>query len=221
MEHFRQRHEARLSYFSFLQYEFFRQWEALKAYANENQIAIIGDIPIYVAEDSADTWSEPEVFQLDEKKIPTFVGGCPPDDFSNTGQLWGNPVYNWDFLEEQNFEWWIRRIEWSFKIYDVLRIDHFRGFESYWKIPYGDPTAVGGHWEKGPAMKLFDEVRRVLGDLPIIAEDLGFMTEEVLEFREATSFPGMKILQFAFNPTGDDYLPHRFTQNCVVYTGTR
>ncbi len=217
----RLKYAKRMEFFAFVQYKFYQQWQDLKNYANEQGISFIGDIPIYVAQDSADAWANPEIFQFDQELNPEFGGGCPPDDFSNDGQLWGNPVYNWEVLEKEGYTWWIRRINWNFKLFDVLRIDHFRGFESFWKVPYGDATAAGGHWEKGPAMKLFQAVKKELGDLPIIAEDLGYMTREVYEFREATRFPGMKILQFAFSPSADsDYLPHNYTDNCVVYTGT-
>ncbi|MDO4778273.1 MAG: 4-alpha-glucanotransferase [Tissierellia bacterium] len=210
-----------VNFYRFIQYIFFTQWEELKNYIHGKGIKTIGDLPIYVAEDSADTWANPHLFQLNDDRTPQFVGGCPPDAFSDDGQLWGNPCYDWEANEKESFKWWIERIRWAFSIFDSIRIDHFRGFESYWKIPFGDKNAKRGNWEQGPAIKLFNAVKKELGDLPIIAEDLGYMTKEVYEFREATGFPGMKILQFAFNPSADsDYLPHNITQNYVIYTGT-
>lgn len=210
-----------MSYWIFLQYIFLKQWTALKAYANKKGIRVIGDIPIYVAEDSADAWANSEILYLDEEKKPICVAGCPPDFFSETGQLWGNPIYRWDVLEKRNYDWWIERIRGNLKLYDVIRIDHFRGFESYWEIPYGSKTAASGRWVKGPAMKLFDAVKAQLGHVDIIAEDLGFLTEEVLQFRVDSGYPGMKVLQFAFDTREEsDYLPHNYDKNCVVYTGT-
>ena len=193
----------------------------LKAYANKKGVEIVGDIPIYVAFDSADTWANPELFQLDEENIPTGVAGCPPDAFSATGQLWGNPLYRWDYHAETGFAWWIRRLAYCFKIYDVVRIDHFRGFDEYWAIPYGDETAEFGRWEQGPGYALFNAVKKALGNRPIIAEDLGFLTPSVLKLVKKTGYPGMKILQFAFDPREEsDYLPHNYPSNSVVYTGT-
>jgi len=200
---------------------FFEQWINLKTYANEKGIKIIGDIPIYVANDSADTWANNEIFLLDERNSPTKVAGCPPDAFSSTGQLWGNPLYNWEVLEKRGFEWWMERIEGNIKLYDVIRIDHFRGFESFWSIPYGDKTAENGKWVKGPGMKLFNAIRKEIGEVNIIAEDLGFLTEDSIQLREDSGYPGMKVLQFAFDPREEsDYLPHNYNKNCVVYTGT-
>ncbi|RKD27516.1 4-alpha-glucanotransferase [Caminicella sporogenes DSM 14501] len=210
-----------IEYWVFLQFLFFKQWFALKKYANERGIQIIGDIPIYVAEDSADTWANSEIFLLDEDKMPLKVAGCPPDAFSKTGQLWGNPIYRWDLLEKRNFDWWIERIRMNSRLYDVIRIDHFRGFESYWEIPYGDETAVNGRWVKGPGIKLFKAIKKELGNIKVIAEDLGFLTDEVIKFREETGYPGMKVLQFAFDTREEsDYLPHNYDKNCIVYTGT-
>jgi len=210
-----------IDYWVFLQFLFFKQYFELKKYANDNGIKIIGDIPIYVAEDSADTWANSEIFLLDEEKKPTVVSGCPPDAFSATGQLWGNPIYNWELLDKQGYKWWIERIKASNKLYDVTRIDHFRGFESYWEIPYGDETAINGRWVKGPGNKLFNAIKDALGDIEIIAEDLGFLTQEVINFRIASGYPGMKVLQFAFDTREEsDYLPHNYDKNCVVYTGT-
>ncbi|ATD55697.1 4-alpha-glucanotransferase [Clostridium chauvoei] len=208
-----------INYWKFIQYIFFNQWSRLKKYANNLGIKIIGDIPIYVAEDSADLWSNPQYFKVDDNMLPTKVSGCPPDLFSETGQLWGNPIYNWSLMEKENYKWWIKRVRESLNMYDVIRIDHFRGFESYWEVPYGNDTAINGSWVKGPGIKLFDEIKKELGEVSIIAEDLGFLTEEVIEFRNKTGFPGMKVLQFAFGG-GNSYLPHNYEKNCVVYTGT-
>ena len=210
-----------IEYWVFLQYLFFKQYKELKQYANSNGVKIIGDIPIYVAEDSADTWANSEMFLLDELKKPTVVSGCPPDAFSVTGQLWGNPIYNWELLDKQGYKWWIERIRANIKLYDVTRIDHFRGFESYWEIPYGDETAENGTWVKGPGIKLFNAIKGALGEINIIAEDLGFLTDEVINFRIHSGYPGMKVLQFAFDSREEsDYLPHNYDKNCVVYTGT-
>ena len=210
-----------VNFYQFLQYEFSRQWSALKTYANERGIRIIGDIPIYVAMDSADTWAHPELFQLDSDGKPIGVAGCPPDAFSTTGQLWGNPLYRWKFHKESGFSWWIQRIRKCFEWYDMVRIDHFRGFDEYYAIPYGDKTAEHGKWEPGPGMELFLALKKELGELPIIAEDLGFLTDSVREMQKESGFPGMKILQFAFDSREDsDYLPYRYEKNSVVYTGT-
>ena len=174
-----------------------------------------------MAFDSADTWANPKLFQLDEKNLPVAVAGCPPDGFSATGQLWGNPLYDWEYHKETGYAWWIQRIAGCFKLYDVIRIDHFRGFDEYYSIPYGDKTAEHGAWMPGPGMQLFHAIRRELGDLPIIAEDLGFLTESVRKLLADSGYPGMKVLQFAFDSREDsDYLPHNYERNCVVYTGT-
>ena len=208
----------------FLQYIFFKQWTALREYANEKGIQIIGDIPIYVAMDSADTWANPWLFKLDEKNCPTQVAGCPPDGFSATGQLWGNPLYNWEVHRNSEYEWWIKRISNCFRLYDVVRIDHFRGFDEYYAIPYGDKTAENGWWEKGPGIDLFRAISARLGDREIIAEDLGYMTDSVKQLVEESGYPNMKVIEFAFDErdTGNasDYLPHNYPRNCVVYTGT-
>lgn len=209
-----------IDFWIFVQYMFFKQWYSLKKYANDNGIEIIGDIPIYVAEDSADIWSNPEYFNVDENMVPITVAGCPPDTFSATGQLWGNPIYNWDNLDKDGYSWWIDRVRESFKLYDVVRIDHFRGFEAYWEIPYGNETAEFGQWTKGPGIKLFNAIKDKLGDVNIIAEDLGMMTDEVIELRDTTGFPGMKILQFGFGEGDSRDLPHNYPVNCVAYTGT-
>ena len=191
------------------------------AYAREKGIQIIGDIPIYVAFDSADTWAGPELFQLDEKGMPTGVAGCPPDAFSATGQLWGNPLYRWDYHRQTGYEWWLRRISYCFELYDVVRIDHFRGFDEYYSIPYGNRTAEFGKWEPGPGYELFKVMKEKLGNKPVIAEDLGYLTPSVRKLVKKTGYPGMKILQFAFDESEkSDYLPYHYTTNSVVYTGT-
>lgn len=210
-----------IAFYKFEQYLFAKQWKALKKYANEAGIEIVGDIPIYVAFDSADTWANPELFLLDEAGEPIGVAGCPPDAFSETGQLWGNPLYRWEYHKETGYAWWMRRIAHCYELYDVVRIDHFRGFDEYWFVPYGDPTAERGHWEKGPGYDLFRTMKETLGDKKVIAEDLGFLTDSVIELVKRTGYPGMKILQFAFNAWQDNsYLPHNYEKNCVVYTGT-
>ncbi len=210
-----------IAFYSYQQYLFSKHWSALKEYANKKGIQIVGDIPIYVAFDSADTWAKPELFQLDQKNVPTAVAGCPPDAFSATGQLWGNPLYRWDYHEETGFAWWMQRLAHCFDIYDIVRIDHFRGFDEYWAIPYKDETAEHGMWKPGPGYKLFEVMKKTLGNRAVIAEDLGFLTPSVLKLVKKTGYPGMKILQFAFDATGEsDYLPHKYPNNCVVYTGT-
>lgn len=217
------RYEDNIMFWKILQYLFFHQWEELKIYANKKGIKIIGDLPIYVALDSVDVWSHPELFQLDEDKMPKEVAGCPPDGFSADGQLWGNPLYDWDYMDETDYEWWIGRIQYLCEVYDVLRIDHFRGFDSYYAIPYGDTTAKNGCWKMGPGMKLFHAVERKIGRQNIIAEDLGFLTDSVKQMLEDSGFPGMKILQFAFDSRdsgGNDYLPHNYVRNCIAYIGT-
>ena len=210
-----------IEFYRFLQYKFMVQWKALKKYANGKGVKIIGDIPIYVAFDSADTWADPKLFQFDEKGFPTAVAGCPPDGFSKTGQLWGNPLYNWDYHRKTGYKWWIKRIKHCFELYDVVRVDHFRGFDAYYAIPFGDPTAEHGKWEKGPGFELFAAIREKLGDVDVIAEDLGFLTPSVLRLVKRTGYPGMKVLQFAFDSREDsDYLPHNYERNTVCYTGT-
>ena len=210
-----------ISFYKFQQYEFDRQWKKLHAYANEQGVKIIGDIPIYVAFDSADTWAAPEMFQFDENNEPIGVAGCPPDAFSATGQLWGNPLYDWEYHKDTGYEWWIRRIEHCLKLYDVVRIDHFRGFDEYYSIPYGETTAINGKWMPGPGMDLFRAIEEKLGRPEIIAEDLGFLTPSVLQLLKDSGFPGMKVLQFAFDAReSSNYLPHTYPANCVVYTGT-
>lgn len=218
---YREKYRADLDYYRFEQYEFFTQWKALKAYANQKGIEIVGDIPIYVAFDSADTWANPELFQLDADGMPAAVAGCPPDAFSPTGQLWGNPLYDWAYHARTNFAWWMERIACCYALYDIVRIDHFRGFDEYWSVPYGNATAEGGKWCKGPGYALFEVMKQKLGEKRVIAEDLGFLTQSVLDLVEKTGYPGMKILQFAFDSgLHNAYLPHNYGKNCVVYTGT-
>lgn len=211
-------------FYEYLQYEFFSEWEALKSYANGQGVRIIGDIPIYVALDSADAWAQPQLFQFDSDCRPSAVAGCPPDGFSATGQLWGNPLYDWDYHKKTGYAWWIQRVEACYKMYDVIRIDHFRGFDEYYSIPAKDPTAEYGKWEKGPGLELFEALRKALGDLNIIVEDLGYITDSVRALVRAAGFPNMKVLEFAFDARDSsgprDYLPYNYDKNCVVYTGT-
>ena len=212
-----------LLFWKVLQFFFFEQWNELHTYANNKGIDIIGDLPFYVALDSVDVWAHAELFQLDENLNPTGVAGCPPDGFSATGQLWGNPLFNWEEHERTNYEWWIQRIGYLCKIYNVLRIDHFRAFDSYYSIPYGDTDAARGQWNKGPGMKLFNMMEETIGRQRIIAEDLGFLTESVKELLKQSGFPGMKVLEFGFDrrdDNNDDYLPHNYVNNCVAYVGT-
>ena len=221
MEEYREKLADEIRFYEFQQYFFRKQWIALKKYANRKKVKIIGDIPIYVAFDSADTWAHPELFQLDEKGYPTAVAGCPPDGFSATGQLWGNPLYRWDYHKETGYDWWMKRLASCFNLYDVVRIDHFRGFDEYFAIPYGDSTAERGQWQQGPGYDIMKAIKKNLGNKPIIAEDLGFLTPTVLKLVKKTGYPGMKLLQFAFDSReSGDYLPHSYPRNCVVYTGT-
>ncbi|MFI3199973.1 MAG: 4-alpha-glucanotransferase [Eubacteriales bacterium] len=221
LQDFATNHQEEILFYQFQQYLFNKQWSRLKAYANKKKIRIVGDIPIYVALDSADTWANPELFQFNDRFEPLAVAGCPPDAFSATGQLWGNPLYRWDYHESTSFDWWIKRIAYCYEWYDMVRIDHFRGFDEYYAIPYGDPTAEFGQWETGPGYALFAAIKKKLGNIDVIAEDLGYLTESVLQLVKRTGYPGMKILQFAFDPREEsDYLPHNYTQNSVVYTGT-
>jgi len=221
LKSYRQELKEEILYHKFVQYIFFKQWNDVKAYANKNGIKIIGDIPLYVAYDSVDVWSKPENFLLDKGSKPIRVAGVPPDYFSATGQLWGNPVYDWDYQEKDGFYWWIERMWSSLELYDIIRIDHFRGLSAFWSVPYGEKTAEKGKWVHAPGKKLFKTLINELGELPIIAEDLGVMTKEVEELRDGFGFPGMKILQFAFDSEeGNNFLPHTYNENCVVYTGT-
>ena len=210
-----------IQFYQFQQYLFFCQWKKLHAYAAQAGIQIIGDIPIYVALDSADAWAEPQLFQFDEELNPVAVAGCPPDAFSATGQLWGNPLYRWEYHRQTGYAWWIRRIAQCLNLYDCIRIDHFRGFDEYYSIPAGDETAEHGHWEPGPGMSLMQALKDALGNVNVIAEDLGFLTDGVRRLLYDSGFPGMKVIQFAFDSREEsDYLPHNYEKNCVVYTGT-
>lgn len=210
-----------MEFWKWVQFEFFAQWKKLREYARGKGIKIIGDIPIYVAYDSADVWSNPDMFLLDDDLVPTLVAGCPPDAYAEDGQLWGNPIYNWELIREQDFAWWIARVKASLALYDVLRIDHFRGFSGYYVIPYGEETARGGWWESAPGKALFDAVKDAIPDAKIIAEDLGFITDDVRELLEYTGFPGMKVLQFAFYDDESDSLPRNYkNENVVVYSGS-
>jgi len=208
-------------FYKTLQYFFYAQWMELKTYANDYGIRILGDIPLYVAYDSADAWAHADIFQFDKTLTPVAVAGVPPDYFSETGQLWGNPLFDWEKLAQTDFHWWIERIKANFSLFDILRIDHFRGLSAYWAVPYGDETAVNGNWVDAPGQELLNVIVNKLGHIPIIAEDLGVMTEDVKKLRDSFYFPGMKILQFAFDGSeNNNFLPHTYTQNCVVYTGT-
>lgn len=221
MKQYREKFAEEVTFYQFQQYLFAKQWFALKEYANSKKIQIIGDIPIYVAFDSADTWANPELFQLDDTLTPVAVAGCPPDSFSATGQLWGNPLYRWDYHKETGYAWWMKRISYCYELYDVVRIDHFRGFDEYYSIPFGDETAEFGHWEKGPGYDIFKTMKTQLGEKAVIAEDLGFLTKSVIKLVKKTGYPGMKILQFAFDSREEsDYLPHNYVANSIVYTGT-
>ncbi|MDZ8054293.1 MAG: 4-alpha-glucanotransferase [Aulosira sp. ZfuVER01] len=213
---------AEIFFHKFIQFEFFRQWSELKSYANMSGIRIIGDIPIYVAHDSSDVWANPDIFCLDEETgEPALMAGVPPDYFSATGQLWGNPVYNWEELEKQDFKWWLGRFQAMLDYVDVIRIDHFRGFEAYWAVEQGEETAINGEWLKAPGEELFETIKQKLGTLPVLAEDLGVITPEVEALRDQFEFPGMKVLQFAFgSDPGNPFLPFNYPRNAVVYTGT-
>ena len=210
-----------VQFFEYIQLLFFKQWDALHKYANEHGVKIIGDMPIYVAMDSADVWASPEFFLLDEKNVPVEVAGVPPDYFSEDGQLWGNPLYDYDAMRRDGYGWWIRRVDGASRLCDILRIDHFRGFESFWAVPFDAETAKVGRWVKGPGMDLVGRLTSWFSDLGFIAEDLGLLTPEVHKLLEQSGLPGMKVLEFAFDPTEpSNYLPHKYTQNCVCYVGT-
>lgn len=224
MDYYREKLYFEVEFYKYLQFKFREQWMALKSYANEKGIRIIGDIPIYVAFDSADTWANPQLFQLDEDNLPVAIAGCPPDGFAADGQVWGNPLYRWEYHRDTNYDWWMSRLAYCFQLYDVVRIDHFRGFDEYYSIPYGETTARNGHWEKGPGIELFDTMKYRLGMKEVIAEDLGYVTDSVRQLVNDTGFPGMKVLEFAFDSrdtgSASDYLPHNYPVNSVVYTGT-
>ena len=217
------RYAEEIRFWKVLQYLFFRQWKELCAYANEQGVRLIGDLPIYVSLDSVDVWAHPELFQLDENRNPREVAGCPPDGFSTDGQLWGNPLFDWEYMEKNDYDWWVRRIQYLCKVYDILRIDHFRGFDAYYAIPASAETAKEGTWEAGPGLDFFRAVEKVVGQRPIIAEDLGFLTPSVHQLLKNTGYPGMKVLEFAFDSRdggGRTYQPHNYPTNCVAYVGT-
>ena len=224
LDYYREKLYFDIEFQQYLQFKFFQQWLKLKEYANDKGIQIIGDMPIYVSLDSSDVWAHPELFQLDENNTPTAIAGCPPDGFSADGQVWGNPLYRWDYHKQTGFEWWVSRLYQSFQMYDSVRIDHFRGMDEYFSIPYGAKTAKDGHWEPGPGMSLFETVEKKLGKKQLIAEDLGLMTDTVRKLVKDSGFPNMKVIQFGFdiNDGGktNDYLPHNYDRNCIVYTGT-
>lgn len=217
----RQSLREEMDFYKFIQYQFYCQWNALRQYAKEKGIEILGDVPIYVPLDSCEVWCNPELFQLDESLTPTAVAGCPPDAFSDDGQLWGNPLYRWERHKEDGYSWWIRRLSAAGRLYDGVRLDHFRGFESYWAVPYGDETAQNGKWEKGPGLDFISTIQKALPEISFVAEDLGLLTPEVLQLREDSGLPGMKVLQFAFDSREpSEYLPYRHVKNAVCYTGT-
>ena len=222
IRHYKEKLKDEIEFHKFLQFIFFDDWFEIKSFANRNGVEIIGDIPIFVAMDSADTWSNTDIFLFDENLNPIDVAGVPPDYFSPTGQLWGNPLYDWDKLRKTKYRWWVKRVEVSLKMYDYIRIDHFRGFAGYWAVPYGSPNAINGEWRKAYGDELFATIQEEIGaNIKIIAEDLGVITEDVVELRDKYKFPGMKVLQFAFSNWADnEYLPHNYDRNCVVYTGT-
>ncbi len=224
LDYYREKLYFDIEFQQYLQFKFFQQWLRLKEYANGKGIQIIGDIPIYVSLDSSDVWAHPELFQLDENNTPTAIAGCPPDAFAAEGQVWGNPLYRWDYHRQTGYDWWISRLYQSFRLYDAVRIDHFRGLDEYFSIPYGAKTAKDGHWEPGPGMNLFHTVKAKLGDKQLIAEDLGLMTDTVRQLVKDSGFPNMKVIQFGFDVEDqgktNDYLPHNYDRNCVVYTGT-
>ena len=210
-----------IHFYCFVQYLFYKQWGQLRDYAHANGVKIIGDVPIYVPYDSVEVWKEPQHFQLDENLAPTAVAGCPPDAFSEDGQLWGNPLYRWERMKEDGYQWWMHRLAAAGKLYDVVRLDHFRGFEAYWSVPFGDETARNGRWIQGPGLDFVNAVKEKLPQISLIAEDLGFLTQEVLDLRDESGFPGMKVLGFAFDSRElSDYLPHTYPRNSVCYTGT-
>lgn len=221
LETYRQDLKEQIEFQYFLQYKFFEQWKALRTYANERGIRIIGDVPIYVPLDSADVWANHHLFQLDQSRRPKMVAGCPPDSFSADGQLWGNPLYDWDKMKQTGFEWWIQRLKAASRMYDVVRLDHFRGFESYWAIPAGDATAANGCWKQGPGLAFIQAIQEALPNLDFIAEDLGYVTPEVRQLQEDSGYPGMKVMEFAFDSReAGNYLPHLYPVNSVCYSGT-
>ena len=224
LDYYREKLYFDVEFQKYLQFKFYEQWSALKKYANDKDIQIVGDMPIYVSPDGSDIWAQPEMFQLDENNTSTQIAGCPPDGFSADGQVWGNPLYRWDYHKATGYHWWVTRMWYSYKLYDVVRIDHFRGFDEYFSIPAATNNAKDGHWEQGPGMDLFNTLKASLGEKGVIAEDLGHMTESVRQLVKDSGYPNMKVLQFAFDKDdiggSNEYLPHNYNQNCVVYTGT-
>ena len=224
LDYYREKLYFEVEFHKYLQFKFYEQWSRLKKYANDKHIEIVGDMPIYVSPDGSDVWAQPEMFQLDEQNHPTAIAGCPPDNFAVEGQVWGNPLYDWDYHARTNYHWWVTRMWYSYKLYDLVRIDHFRGFDEYFSIPADKGHAKYGHWEKGPGMDLFNTIRRELGERGVIAEDLGLMTDSVRKLVKDSGYPNMKVIQFAFDKDDiggvNDYLPHNYNNNCVVYTGT-
>ena len=224
LDYYREKLYFDVEFHKYLQYKFTQQWTKLKKYANDKDIQIVGDIPIYVSPDGADVWAKPELFELDEKNVPSRIAGCPPDSFNADGQVWGNPLYRWDYHKQTGYQWWVTRMWYSYKIYDVVRIDHFRGFDEFFAIPADTGLATDGTWEKGPGIDLFNALKANLGERGVIAEDLGYMTDTVRRLVKETGYPNMKVLQFGFE-VGDEgganeYMPHNFSNNCYVYTGT-
>ena len=224
LDYYREKLYFDVEFQKYLQFKFIEQWSKLKKYANDKDIQIVGDIPIYVSPDGSDVWAQPEMFELDENNMPTRIAGCPPDSFNADGQVWGNPLYRWDYHKATGYHWWITRMWYSYKLYDVVRIDHFRGFDEFFAIPAATGNAMEGVWEPGPGMELFHTLKNALGERGVIAEDLGLLTDTVRQLVKDSGFPNMKVLQFAFDKDdiggGNDYLPHNYNNNCVVYTGT-
>jgi 4-alpha-glucanotransferase len=222
MQGWRRKLNRRVQFHTFLQYEFFRQWQKLKAACQQHEIQLFGDIPIFIAHDSADVWGHPDLFYLDKQGNPTVVAGVPPDYFSETGQRWGNPLYRWEVMAKSGYAWWIQRMRTTREMVDIIRLDHFRGFEAYWEVPASEETAVNGRWVKGPGAAFFEALNAALEDLPIVAEDLGLITPDVRALQAQFELPGMRVLQFGFggDPRTNEHCPHNYTRDCVVYTGT-
>ncbi len=221
LEHYKSLLKEDIDFYQFLQFKAYEQWYKLKAYANKRHIDIIGDMPIYVSYDSSDVWANPKMFDLDQERLPYHVAGVPPDNYSDDGQLWGNPLYDWDYLEKHDFSWWIERVKSSMELFDMIRIDHFIGFVNFFSIKYGEKNAKKGVWKKGPGIKLFESIEKHIGHVNIIAEDLGVVTDDVRALLKETGFPGMKLLQFAFDSREEsDYIPHLYPRNVIAYTGT-
>jgi 4-alpha-glucanotransferase len=222
MEGWRKKLSSRVQFHAFLQYQFFRQWQSLKAECHQHGIRLFGDVPIFIAHDSADVWAHPELFYLDAAGNPTVVAGVPPDYFSRTGQRWGNPLYRWDVMAASGYAWWIQRLRTMREMVDIIRLDHFRGFEAYWEVPAAEDTAINGRWVEGPGAAFFEVLHQALGELPVVAEDLGLITPEVRALRDRFRLPGMRVLQFGFggDPRTNEHCPHNYPRNCVVYTGT-